>query len=79
MLCVVAENMYDTAHDQSQEFYRTVDNDLYGDAEAPGPTDEYSKRGPADSPECGIYDQPEYYDESGANPYETPQSLFAKK
>ena len=71
--------MYDTADDHSQEFNRTLANDLYGDAEKRGPTDSYSKCGPAESPPCGIFEQPGHRDEGGANPYETPQSLFTKK
>ena len=71
------ENMYDTA--QPQGFYRIMNNDFYGDADAPDPKDEYSKCGPAESPQCGIYEQPVHHDESAANPYEVPQSLLEKK
>ena len=72
-----AKNVYDTS--QSQELYCTLGNEIYGNANASDPSNDYSKCGPAESPEAGIYEQPVVeFDECGANPYETPQSLFNK-
>ena len=68
--------MYDTT--ESQEFYCTLANTLYNDTNAPENHD-YSKCGPAESSEGGIYEQPVQPDESGAYPYEVPQALLTKK
>ena len=65
---------------QSQEFYCTLANDLYGDTMQQPENNDYSKSGPAESPEVGIYEQPvEVMGESGVNSYETPQVLSTEK
>ena len=65
---------------QSGEGYHTVTNDLYADTSASAHY-EYSKCGPADSPdnEKYTYIETKQLNEDGASPYEIPNTLVTSK